>query len=729
MKLTHVKIKNFLSFDSRDFHLELSDINVLTGPNATGKTNFLRTLWYVGSSINAGYQGLPRKYEDSHRQRPDEEIEIGLSLTEDETEALVAYLIISPLAETLRVDGKENQPVLQQLSFQIASNLPKKTLQDIFRKISILVRGGGFPRGTPLILLKAQLSGKDFYINRNGLSRYPSGNSVGPSIQFARLLIDTADSMDSSIKERLQAPVFDENGFLKISLDIDYAKLLKRVLEEIGSGKFASITFPSGGLNLDNVENRGSASTYAKSLREFVQDQRSANLASGFLSIIGVLYNKTLAGTTDLRMRPEDYVALPEDLELEARNMREVDGRKLSLTLFHLKNSPRSSDRDRYSHISDALLELSGTEVDVVLHRRPIERYQSPQEIPILLTMSNRAMGEAETPNVRLGSEGHVYEVMVVVKDRDTWVPLSSSAAGVFELLVLLTLLIGQEGKILLLDEPALNLHPTKQVQLRGILEESSSSNQVVMVTHSPLLVSMDYSDHTWRFFHDSNGTGAIGLKDLGVSPDVRRRVGGAVTEEEWGALLFASGLIIVEGPGDKYATEEFDMKLGRKGAHLKEDNWLVMSPGGKDSIGTLMDICNKVGIPAVVLTDRDGIMECNSKIGYGKSKRPIPSIFSSLIEARRMSEKDEGTLIALPATGSYYSSSVFDKVRELALENGIFALSGSIEDSLGLKKRRKNNLRVVIDKVREVKAGRVPSQFVEFFSYVKERKKATTSL
>ena len=317
---------------------------------------------------------------------------------------------------------------------------------------------------------------------------------------------------------------------------------------------------------------------------------------------------------------------------------------------------------------------------------------------------------------------------MVVVKDRDTWVPLGSSAAGVFELLVLLTILIGQEHKVLLLDEPALNLHPTKQVQLRKILEKSASSNQILIVTHSPLLVSMDLVDHTWRFHYDSKGTIAIGLKDLGYSPSVRRRIGGAITDEEWGALLFASGLVLAEGPGDKFAIEEFDLKLGKRGAGLREDNWPTMNPGGKDSIGVIMDVCDKLRIPVVALTDRDGIIACNSKTKYGRPPHSIPNIFSSLIRMNKISGRDAETLATLPILREHYEDSVFDEAHAIARRNGVFALTGSLEDALNLKKQRRGNLRLVIDTARNTESKDVPKEFVKFFKFVREKKRNATN-
>jgi energy-coupling factor transporter ATP-binding protein EcfA2 len=298
----------------------------------------------------------------------------------------------------------------------------------------------------------------------------------------------------------------------------------------------------------------------------------------------------------------------------------------------------------------------------------------------------------------------------------------------VFELLVVLTLLAGQEGKVLLLDEPALNLHPTMQVELRKILEESASTNQILVVTHSPLLVSLDYSDHTWRLSYGADGTNAIGLRELGTPAEVRRRIGGAITEEKLGTLLFASGVVAVEGPGDKYATEEFDMKLGKKGAQLKEDNWVVISPGGKDSIGVVMDISRKLGIPSVALTDKDGIMECKSTVKYGEAQRSLPNILSSAIEGGMVSETDRAALISFPMSGDHYADTVFEKVREIADRNNIFALPGTLEDALGVKKRSRKNRRMVFDRVRETRAGKVPPEFIQFFKFVKERKERARS-
>jgi predicted ATPase len=63
--------------------------------------------------------------------------------------------------------------------------------------------------------------------------------------------------------------------------------------------------------------------------------------------------------------------------------------------------------------------------------------------------------------------------------------------AGVIELLSIMTSIVVASEKILLLDEPGQNLHPTKQVDLIRAIEELARNErtQVVIATHSPYML------------------------------------------------------------------------------------------------------------------------------------------------------------------------------------------------------------------------------------------------
>jgi Predicted ATP-dependent endonuclease of the OLD family len=63
-------------------------------------------------------------------------------------------------------------------------------------------------------------------------------------------------------------------------------------------------------------------------------------------------------------------------------------------------------------------------------------------------------------------------------------------AAGDIETMFILTAITSLRDKIVLLDEPGLNLHPPRQRELADILGKAFGSNQMIISTHSSHLIS-----------------------------------------------------------------------------------------------------------------------------------------------------------------------------------------------------------------------------------------------
>jgi len=80
--------------------------------------------------------------------------------------------------------------------------------------------------------------------------------------------------------------------------------------------------------------------------------------------------------------------------------------------------------------------------------------------------------------------------------------------SGIFEVLSILAVVIGSEGKVVLLDEPALHLHPVYQKKLLKVFDElnKNGNNQIIIITHSPYLVDTELLSNTFRFYKDKNG-------------------------------------------------------------------------------------------------------------------------------------------------------------------------------------------------------------------------------
>jgi len=85
-------------------------------------------------------------------------------------------------------------------------------------------------------------------------------------------------------------------------------------------------------------------------------------------------------------------------------------------------------------------------------------------------------------------------------------IPLEFSGAGIAEALFLSAVLAGSTGQVVLLDEPALNLHPTMQATLLGELQalahrpEEGEGSQFLVNTHAPTLVPPDAIECVSRF-------------------------------------------------------------------------------------------------------------------------------------------------------------------------------------------------------------------------------------
>lgn len=148
--------------------------------------------------------------------------------------------------------------------------------------------------------------------------------------------------------------------------------------------------------------------------------------------------------------------------------------------------------------------------------------------------------------------------------DQEAFRALEENSLGYNNLLYLATVLaelVDVDGetsylKILLIEEPEAHLHPQLQIRLLEYLERAahSSSVQVVVTTHSPVLASAASLDSVIRLTHADRELGeeptsnvATPLRRCGLAPRSKRFV------QRWldvtkSALLFAKGVILVEG-------------------------------------------------------------------------------------------------------------------------------------------------------------------------------------
>ncbi len=72
-----------------------------------------------------------------------------------------------------------------------------------------------------------------------------------------------------------------------------------------------------------------------------------------------------------------------------------------------------------------------------------------------------------------------------------------------------------QPGDILLMDEPANNLHPEAQIHIRKEIEEISKRNKVIMTTHSPYMISPQ--SFVYYIEMSDSGTILVSMDNIGM--------------------------------------------------------------------------------------------------------------------------------------------------------------------------------------------------------------------
>jgi len=164
---------------------------------------------------------------------------------------------------------------------------------------------------------------------------------------------------------------------------------------------------------------------------------------------------------------------------------------------------------------------------------------------------------------------------------------------------------------ILLLDEPARNLHPTQQAGISDLLKNLAGSNQVLYATHSPfmifdytpgnlLVVELDRKKHLSRIFYEYWKADDDTLTPIlyGLS----KGLVGSITDREVG--YNSRPLIIVESMSDTMYLNAFDKFLQDPNISMNPLN--VVPAYSKNSVLPLSIFYHTHGYNTFILLDND---------------------------------------------------------------------------------------------------------------------------
>ena len=179
-----------------------------------------------------------------------------------------------------------------------------------------------------------------------------------------------------------------------------------------------------------------------------------------------------------------------------------------------------------------------------------------------------------------------------------------SVGAGVRETLFLLAMCFGRQDGVVLLDEPAANLHPTQIRRLMGRImsagEQDAKSGQIAVVTHSPSLASLEMLSRANEIVRVSRREHSI------VAQPSREDMKWIKENLSTFHLLksdvfFARRVVLVEGYSDRIILEA----ILDQGSVLGGDI-TVVDVGGKKSFKKFRRLLDIFEIPHVILADDD---------------------------------------------------------------------------------------------------------------------------
>jgi ABC-type transport system involved in cytochrome c biogenesis ATPase subunit len=254
------------------------------------------------------------------------------------------------------------------------------------------------------------------------------------------------------------------------------------------------------------------------------------------------------------------------------------DGSGLAGSLLILKNGD-AAQRRRYQDLTTTFNEVTGRTLDV-------------QQRPDLAT--EPATSLAVTP-------------VIVDQHPDTDeavdVPLHLAGAGLEEA-ALLALLLTDDHKTLVLDEPATNLSATAQRRFLTALRQRRGEQQTLIITHSPHLIpASDVNDLKMVTRLDRRaGRTTAHQPEVNQSDDNLR---GLLGQSQIRDLLFAAGVVLVEGASDDGAFRVWLADHLPDGVPTPETAHVTfLNVGGEEDFPRYARLMGLLGVPYAVVAD-----------------------------------------------------------------------------------------------------------------------------
>ena len=277
-------------------------------------------------------------------------------------------------------------------------------------------------------------------------------------------------------------------------------------------------------------------------------------------------------------------------------------------------------------------------------------------------------------------------------------VPIDRVGAGIGEMVILLTHLIASKDMIFGLDMPELHFHPHSQRLLLDILRERSLNNQILIVTHSPILLQSKDIGNIMVAREQKGETVITQLPNYYFNADEKNRLERNLTGYNC-EFFFSRASLIVEGPTEMGAMPIFSKALGKD-----FDKYGVSMVQTGKHFDIMMKLLDGLKFPYVVMSDKDCLLNIEKSIKINKRKVKTSTLFSNLEKICVLKRKHKMRISKLEneiSTGidaAVYNDNLFSKLSEIARTYGIHVLSSDFEGVLC-----KNGYTSILEKAAEI--------------------------
>ncbi len=383
----------------------------------------------------------------------------------------------------------------------------------------------------------------------------------------------------------------------------------------------------------------------------------------GIRSVFQRLLDRVLVFTDNVRLLPQ-RAFITSNLFTQPLDLS--SGEQLARFLFRKKTgNPR--DRKQYDAIWKLFSRMTGRGFDVVVD--PATPEESQPWLP-----TSRQQGESQP--------GQQPEISLELVTSGSWddIPLEFSGAGIAEALFLSAVLAGSTGQVVLLDEPALNLHPTMQMALLDELQtlahrSEGERSQFLVNTHAPSLVPPDAIEHVSRFAlqggytirqalkikrkdqDDKMNAEQISQKDL---VKLQQLIRGNLAAR---ALLFSRAVLLIEGETELGALPLWCPDLVRQDIAL-------YAVGGKGEYIAPLKLIQHFAMPWAIIGDGEVLWDQHQR---GRSHGPEDHIRTLLAVCNQ-------PLPSIPGNPGSDAQN-FVQWREALETYGIFTLASSADE------------------------------------------------